>query len=176
MADPFAMQRWLYRTVFVLFATLFFFARILPLNGMPASIPGPDLMIAMAFAWILRRPEYAPAPLIIAVFLLEDMLYQRPPGLWTAVVLIGTEFVRGRVALMRGLPFPAEWAMVAGVLTGMVLLNRLVLALALVPLPALSMEMLRVLTTMGAYPFVVLATRMVFDLHDPEKDRMGRRA
>lgn len=176
MADPLALQRWIYRAIFVGFAALFYVIRILPLSTLPPTLPGPDLMIALAFAWILRRPDFVPAPLIIAVFLLEDLLYHRPPGLWAAIVLLGTEFIRGRVALLRGLPFPVEWAMVAAVLVAMTLLERLLLAAALVPQATLTAEMLRVLTTMIAYPVVVLATRFVFALHDPEQDRLGRRA
>jgi len=47
--------------------------RILPLSTEPGSVPGPDVVLCLTFAWVLRRPEYVPALLIAAV--LANWLY-----------------------------------------------------------------------------------------------------
>ena len=75
---------------------------------------GPDLMLAFTFAWVLRRPDYVPVLLIAAIFLLEDMLLMRPPGLWTADRADrDRDPARSREPRPREMPFMAEWAMVA---------------------------------------------------------------
>ena len=51
-------------------------------QGSNRFLIGPDLLIAFAFAWSLRRPEYVPSLLLALLFLLADLLLQRPPGLW----------------------------------------------------------------------------------------------
>ena len=163
MIDPVLAHRWGHRVAFVGIAAVFFFLRILPLETTPGGWPGPDLLLALAFAWVLRRPDYVPAALIVAVFLLDDMLSQRPPGLWTVLVLTGTEFLRGRIALLRGQPFLAEWAMVAATALCMVMAYRLVLALALVPQAGLMQDIARLVVTLLAYPAVAGLSRLAFD-------------
>lgn len=170
MADRIFQRRWFYQVLFVGLGAVFLFFRILPLSTLPPDWPGPDLMVALTFAWVLRRPEYLPAVLVAVVFLLEDMLYQRPPGLWAALVLLGSEFLRGRVALMRGLPFLVEWAVVAAVLAAMMAVNRLVLAIALVPQVGLLQDGARVLMTLLAYPVAVWFAKAVFSLDGSEAE------
>ncbi len=75
-------------------------------------MPGPDILICVIMAWIVRRPDFLPMPLILFVILLEDLILMRPPGLWTAIVIVATEFLRGRVALTRELSFVVEWLLV----------------------------------------------------------------
>lgn len=170
MVDPVLARRWSFRLGFVALAGLLLLLRLLPLDIAPGGWPGPDLLLALTFAWVLRRPDFVPAALIAMVFLLDDMLSQRPPGLWAALVLLGSEFLRGRIALLRGQPFLAEWAMVAGVALVMVLAGRLVLALAMVPQAALGPEIMRLLLTVLVYPPVAGLSRLVFD-RGPEARR-----
>ena len=59
-----------------------------------ATWPAPDLMLALTLAWVVRRPDLLPAPLIAAYFFVEDILMMRPPGLWALIVLGATEFLR----------------------------------------------------------------------------------
>ena len=164
MVDPLTAQRWSFRALYLGLAALLIFFRLLPLSTLPGGVPGPDLMLCMTFVWVLRRPDFLPAAAIVAVFLLEDLLLMRPPGLWTVLVLLATEFLRDRVAMMRSLPFFVEWATVAGVLAAMVLANRLILALAMVPQGGLGLTLLQLLVTAIAYPAVVFLTRTAFGL------------
>jgi hypothetical protein len=46
--------------------------------------------------------------------LVEDLVLLRPPGLWTALVVLATEFMRSRAALTRELNFVVEWLLVSG--------------------------------------------------------------
>lgn len=177
MIDPVTAHRWSYRALFLALAALLLFLRLLPLSTLPARIPGPDLMLCITFAWVLRRPDFVPAVAIVAVFVIEDMLAMRPPGLWALVVLLGSEFLRDRAGAMRGLPFMAEWATVTAVMAIMLLANRLVLALVMVPQTGLGLTLLQLLTTVAAYPLVVAASHLALGLRAPgEIGGMGGRA
>lgn len=178
MVDPVAAHRLAYRMLFAGLAFLILFVRILPLDATPARVPGPDLILCGAIAWVMRRPDYAPAALIAAVFLAEDILAMRPPGLWPLVVLFGTEFLRSREATLRELPFVLEWLVAGALVIAMTVSFRLVLAAFLVPQVASGMVALQTVATILAYPAVVLLTRFVLGLRKAapgEVDALGRR-
>ncbi|MFZ5751632.1 MAG: rod shape-determining protein MreD [Pseudomonadota bacterium] len=178
MVDPTRTVRWSYRGLFLLLSAFFVFLRILPLSTVPSSWPGPDLMLCLTFAWVLRRPDFVPALMIAAVFLIEDILYMRPPGLMALLILLGSEFLRSREPGMRGLPFPAEWAVVAVVMVTIMLVYRAVLAILVVPQGAFGFALLQVLTTILAYPVVVWVSHHLFGLRRAatgEVDALGHR-
>ncbi len=178
MVDPVAAQRLAYRLLFAGLAALILFVRILPLGAVPARVPGPDLILCGAIAWVLRRPDYAPAALIAAVFLVEDVLSMRPPGLWPLLVLLGTEYLRSREAVLRDLPFALEWLVAGALVVALTMVQRLALAVFLVPQVPVGMAALQTVSTVLAYPAVVLLTRFVFGLRKAapgEFDAFGRR-
>lgn len=178
MVDGATRQVWLHRLLFVALALFLLFARLLPLGGEAGDLPGPDLLLCLIFAWTMRRPDYLPALLIAAVVLLEDMILMRPPGLWTALVLVAAEFVRGRVALTRELSFGVEWLLVSGLMVGLLLTYRVVFALVLLPQPGFGYALVQVVWSVLCYPVVVFLSRYVLDLHKPamgEIDAYGRR-
>lgn len=158
MVDALTLRRMIYWLLFAALSALVFFAHLLPIEVGAARLPAPDLILCLAFAWVLRRPDYVPLLLVALVTLLGDWLLLRPPGLWTALVLIGLEFLRTRQQFTREMPFPVEWAMVASVLLAATLANRLVLALFQVPQGGLGLTLLQLGATALAYPLVVLVT------------------
>lgn len=169
---------WLHRLIFLAVALFLTFLRLLPLDSIAGHLPGPDILVCMTLAWMVRRPEYLPAPMIAAVILSEDFLLMRPPGLWTAIVLMGAEFVRSRAALTRELSFGVEWLLVAGVMLAMFTANRLVMGLAFVDQPVLGFALVQLLWSVLAYPAVVAFSRFGLDLHKPamgEIDAYGRK-
>lgn len=178
MVDGATRSIWLHRLLFIAIALLLLFFRLLPLGSMAGELPGPDVLLCIVFAWTMRRPDYLPALLITVVVLLEDMILMRPPGLWTALVVIASEFVRARVALTRELNFGVEWLLVAGMMVAMLLVYRLVFAVVLMPQPAFGFAMVQVLWSIMCYPAVVGLSRYLLDLHKPamgEVDAYGRR-
>lgn len=178
MGDFWRQQHWMYRAVFLALALVFLFFRLLPLGDEPGTLPGPNLILGLILAWIVRRPDYLPVPLILGVLLVEDLVLLRPPGLWTAIVILATEFLRGRTMLTRELSFTVEWALVSGLMIGMLLTYRLVLGLAMVPQPPFGFAAAQILWTIAAYPLIVGASRLMIDLKKPatgEVDDYGRR-
>lgn len=164
--------------VYVSAALLLLFLRLLPLHPGAVSWPGPDLLLALTIAWVLRRPEQVPVLLIAVIFLIEDVLLQRPFGLWAAIVVIGTEAARHREVRWREHAFMVEWLRVSALIVAMTLAVRVAMALFILPLPALGQVMLQLLATIAAYPPVVLAGHFLFGLRripPGEADAMGYR-
>ena len=178
MIDPRATRRWLYRGLYLAICSVLVFVHILPVDLQAGRVPGPDLMICLTFAWVLRRPRFVPTLLIAFVFLVTDMLYMRPPGLWAALVVIGVEFLRSREQPTRETPFMVEWGMVAAVLTVITLAYRLILWLTMVPQVSLGLTLLELIFTLLAYPVVVFASRALLGVRKiapGELDALGNR-
>lgn len=169
---------WLYRGLFVALAAFVLFLRILPLGSIAGNWPGPDLLLCLIMAWVMRRPDYLPVLLIALVVFIEDLILMRPPGLWTALTVVATEFLRSRVALTRELNFAVEWLLVAGLMIGMLLAYRLIFALVLLPQPPLGFALMQILWSVLCYPVIVIASRLALYLRKPamgEVDERGRR-
>lgn len=178
MIEFWRQEHWIFRGLFLTIALVLLFIRLLPLGSAPGALPGPDLLICVIMAWIVRRPDFLPMPLILTVILLEDLILMRPPGLWTAIVILATESLRGRVALTRELSFVVEWLLVSGVMLAMMLLYRLTLGLAFVPQAPFGFAIVQVLWSIAVYPVVVGLSRLALDLRKPatgEVDSFGRR-
>lgn len=170
---------WMHRLIFVLVAAFLMFLRLLPIHPAAAgSLPGPDFLLCLIFAWTMRRPEYLPLWLLAAILLMEDFLLMRPPGLWTALVILAAEFIRGRIALTRELNFGTEWLLVSGLMLAVFLAYRIIFALVFLPQPAFGYAVIQILWSILAYPAVVAVSRFVLDLRKPatgETDAYGRR-
>lgn len=178
MVEGQVQRAWVYRGLFLLVALVLLFIRILPLGSVAGDWPGPDILLCLVFAWATRRPDYLPVWLLAGVLLLEDLVLMRPPGLWTALVIVAVEFVRSRVALTRELAFMAEWALVAGLMVGLLLAYRMVFTVSFLPQPGFGFAMMQTLWSILCYPLVVGASRIAFDLRKPatgEVDSYGRR-
>lgn len=178
MAEAVLGGVWIWRLVYLLAFLVMLFLRLLPLPTVPGALPGPDLLLCLSCAWVLRRPDHLPALLIAGAVLVEDLLLMRPPGLWAAIVLIGTEFLRSRAAFSRELTWVSEWIMVSIVMSAMLLGYRLLMTLMVLPQPGLGMSVTQLIFTVIAYPFVVGVLRVTLGLRKPiagEVDARGRR-
>ena len=148
-------------------------------QGSNRFLIGPDLLIAFAFAWSLRRPEYVPSLLLALLFLLADLLLQRPPGLWAVLALLACENLKGRSRSLRDATFGAEWIAVAVLLTVILITNRIVLSVILVAPPQLRLSLLELGMTILVYPAVVFVTRSLMGVRRAapgELDALGGRA
>ena len=178
MADGIVRRVWLYRGIFVGLALFILFVRLLPLGTVPGHLPGPDLLLCILLAWVMRRPDYLPVVMITLIVFLEDVMLMRPLGLWTALVVLATEFLRSRAALTRELSFAVEWMLIAGLMIGLLLAYRLFFAVAFVPQPAFGFALTQTIWSILCYPIVVMASRLILDLRKPamgELDDIGRR-
>ena len=169
---------WIMRSLYVFVCMVLIFIQLLPLDTVPKVWAAPELILAVTFAWVLRRPEFVPPFLIALLFLLADLLLQRPPGLWAALVLLGSETLRSRAPGLRDLTFPVEWLTVATTLVIMTLGYRLILGLTVVDQAPLGLSLIQLVMTLLAYPIVVFVTQAIFGvrkLAPGDVDAMGNR-
>lgn len=191
MAERSLSGRLWFAALFLGVGALIWLFRLLPLEGLgdPSLPPGetsltlarwpaPDIMLALTLAWVVRRPDLLPAPVIVVYFFIEDILMMRPPGLWALIVLGATEFLRRRNPTLRGLVFWLEFALVSALMLGMFLLNRMVLGIVMVPQAPLGLSLAQFVGTVGIYPVVVACLHFGLGLRKPatgEVDDLGQK-
>lgn len=177
MAEQTNARLWMMRMTFVGMCAVAIFFHLLPLQTAPRNWAGPDLIIALTFAWALRRPEYVPALSVAVVLLLADLMLQRPPGLLALLVVLGVENLKSRSRGLREAPFLAEWSVVAVVLIAITLINRLVLGILVVQQAPLGLSIFQMVATLMFYPVVVAFSRFVLGVRKAmpgEVNAMGR--
>ncbi len=165
MANTYLARLWLGRLTFLAVAWLVLALALVPHDFTPRLIPAPDLLLGLAFAFMLRRPDFLPVWLVALVFFVSDLLLMRPPGLWSAIIILAMEFTRNQEHRLRELAFPFELAFVGAVMFLAMIANRLILSLLIVPQGGFGTLMLLFLTSLLAYPLVVLFCSMVLRLH-----------
>ncbi len=170
---------WLMRGAFIGLALLAMFCHLLPLSTLPSRLAPPDVLLAFTFAWVLRRPDYAPALSIAFVFFLADLLLQRPPGLMAALVLLGCTYLMTRAAGMREASFAGEWLAVCLTIIGITVLNRVTLWVLAVDQAQLGPVLIQMILTMLFYPVAALVTHFVLrvrKLTPGDAEAIGARA
>lgn len=170
---------WWMRFVYLGLAMTLLFFQLLPLETLPRGWAPPDLLVAITFAWMLRRPDYVPLLSIAAALLMTDLLLQRPPGLWAALVVAGSAFLKNRVSGQGEVSFVGEWASVGLVLIAMTVFNRLILGITAVDLASLWLVFSQLLLTIIAYPLVALFSQTLMGvrkLTPADADVLGARA
>ncbi|MGR3623445.1 rod shape-determining protein MreD [Pseudophaeobacter sp.] len=166
------------RACFAGLACLVIFFRLLPLETVTRTWAPPDLLIALAMAWSLRRPDYVPAILLALVFLAADLLFHRPPGLLALLAVLGCEFLQSRTHPQYETTFAAEWLSVALTITAITMVNRFTLSMFAVEQAPLSLSMIEMLATILAYPLVALFSQSVLGvrkLSPAEAEALGAR-
>ncbi|MCK8483061.1 rod shape-determining protein MreD [Aliiroseovarius sp. S2029] len=178
MTDHLTLMRWLFSLALVLIAAVVLFARLLPIDLTPGRFPGPDILLAFTFAWVLRRPDYVPVLLVAILFFLMDMLLLRVPGVWPLMVVAGSEFLRRRESGLRERHFLVEWGLVAMTLFAMLVGQRILLAVFFVGQVPFGRELLQLISTALAYPLVVFVSVFLLGVEklQPGDDAITRQA
>lgn len=170
---------WFMRLAFVLLGLGALVFHLLPLITIPGRMAPPDLMMGFTFAWVLRRPEYAPVVLIALLWFLSDLLLMRPPGLMTVLVILGSEYLVTRAGGMRDASFLGEWFAVTLTVVAITILYRTTLWLFAVDQAQLSLSVIQAGLTIAAYPVIACFTHYVLrvrKLAPGDSDAIGGRA
>lgn len=171
-------RTWSARVAYLVLAFVLLAAPLLPLNTVPRAYGAPDILLAVTAAWAARRPDSLPALVVLGVFLLADFLFQRPPGLMAALVLLMTESLRRRSARLRKGSFLGEWMAVSTWIAAVGLLNHLILALLMTPQAALRFTLVQIVLTIVLYPVIAGIAHGALGLRRPaqgEVDALGHR-
>ena len=164
MAELHARRILAWRTAYVLIGLAVIFYRILPLDTGTPGLPGPDFILCITLAWVLRQPASVPLGLILFLFLIGDFLLQRPPGLLTGFAVLGSEFLRTRRPGIAETPFLFEWAVVTGVILTIVIGQRVVLWILVADQPSLGLSLMEGLATIVIYPLVVILSKFILGM------------
>ena len=178
MADTPSMQVWAGRMMFVAVIGLIMFIQLLPIDTRPDVWPVPDFMLIVTVAWTARRPDFAPVLMIAFLFLLADLMFQRPPGLWAGLVVILTEVLRRRARQIRNSPLLLEWGSVAVGIVGITLAYRIALSIVMTPQPAFGLTLMQMVMTIVLYPVILVIAHFVFGVSRPapgQTDSLGHR-
>ena len=169
---------WGYRALLLALVSVVGFILLLPLGSRAGGIPGPDVVLLIVFSWVIMRPDYVPLFLAAGIFLVADLLFMRPIGLWAALSLIGSEFLRSRRLQLRDATFFFEWLLVVTAIAAMTLVNALILSMLSVEQPSLGLTLIRLIFTAIAYPVIVILAGRAFGvkkLGSADLDRIGHR-
>jgi len=150
----------------------------MPIDTLPRRWPWPDLLVVTTMVWVARRPDFAPFWVIAGLFLLTDLLFQRPPGLWAALVLILSEAIRKRAPNIRNMPIGLEWGTVTVGIVAITLIYRLTLAILFLPQAPLGLTLIQMAMTILFYPLVVVLAHFIFGVSRPapgQVDSLGHR-
>ncbi len=167
MAEAASARIWSKRAMFGVIAFGIVFLQLLPLNTVPKLWAMPDFLLVFTMVWVARRPDFVPVLGIAVVFLMADLLFQRPPGLMTATVVLASEAVRARAMGLRNASFGLEWFTVALAIAGITVGNRLVLALVMTPQAPLGLTLIQMVMTILVYPVIVALAHLVFGVSRP---------
>ncbi|MFQ1702502.1 rod shape-determining protein MreD [Loktanella agnita] len=176
MAETHVARLWMNRSAFVLLAFVLIVTRLVPLDARPDTWAPPDILLAMTLVWVARRPDYLPVYVIAVIFLMADMLFQRPPGLWAALVVLLTEAVRRRAHEFRNMPLVLEWSSIAFGIAAITLANRMVLAIVMTPQAPLGLTLVEMTLTILVYPLAVFVAYTLFGVGRPNLIDNGKRA
>lgn len=136
-------------------------AALIPFDTGADGWPGPDLVLALTLAWVVRRPAGAPFWAVAALGMAADLMLARPVGLGALALLVAAEVLRPRAAALRAGWFLVEWAAVAALAAATLAAMNLALAAAfLAPLP-LGLLARQAATTALAYPFAAGALALL---------------
>ena len=178
MTENTVSRLWFMRTMFILLSVGVIFLHLLPLSTLPGTLAAPDIILALAFCWALRRPEFVPALLIGLVMLFADLMMSRPPGLFAAIALVAVEMLKARASQLLNTPFSVEWITASMAIAAVIVGYRLILMLLLVESFALSTALVQILFTILIYPVVIGVSWVFFGLRKPtlgEVNALGQR-
>ncbi|MEM9435863.1 MAG: rod shape-determining protein MreD [Pseudomonadota bacterium] len=170
---------WAMRALYAMLMILILFLQLLPLETTPRGWAAPDFLLCLTMVWVARRPELAPIWLVAALFLLADLLLQRPPGLWAALALVATEVLRARASDLRETVFAFEWLMVSAILLCFYVALMICWAVMVPYDISNSLLALQLLLTILLYPALAGLSGMLFRVSNPvagQTDVLGRKA
>lgn len=162
---------WSQRLLYLLISLLFILWLIAPQNPLSQALPTPEFLFCFTLAIILRRPEVLPVILIAIVFLFCDVLFNRPIGLWTAIVIIISEFAKTQYWRYKGSNFVTAWFFISFLSSVGIFLYMIVLNLLLVPQANFWQYLIWALITILIYPIMFCLSFLIVGFDNQSYER-----
>lgn len=134
------------------------------------AMPSPDLLVCVVAYFVTRAPEAAPLLLVFALGLARDLLTDVPPGLGALSLVLATEILRGRRAMLARQPFVVEWLWFALAVCAMAAMQWIGVLLSLDQPPYLADLGRHLAATLFIYPLIVVFCRGVLGFRAVQSD------
>lgn len=169
---------WAYRLLYFGLGLLMIAYPLLPLQFSPDRLAAPELLFALTMAWVVRQPKSAPFLLVAWLALVADAVLMRPLGLWAMMLVVSSEIIRFSYKSIQERGILMEFAMVAGLLTALAILQNLILWVSFSQPLDLARVVQFVMLTLVCYPVMVAFLHYILRVRKPDHsnrpDRLGK--
>tara|TARA_B100001989_G_scaffold218903_1_gene170594 strand:+ start:175 stop:690 length:516 start_codon:yes stop_codon:yes gene_type:complete len=141
-----------HQVIYFCIGLLIIFFQILPLQTTPQTWSGPNILLVFFAANVSKRPEFTSSFLIANIFLIEDFFLMRPPGLMSALTVLGFYFLKRKFQNQEVNSFIFGWGSVAACLTIILLLYYFISVLLFIPSAGFKLTLMELLMTLALYP------------------------
>ncbi len=146
------IKSFFHQFIYFCIGLLIIFFQILPLQTTPQTWSGPNILLVFFAAIVSKRPEFISSFLIASVFLIEDFFLMRPPGLMSALTVLGFYFLRRKFQNQEVNSFIFGWGSVASWLTIILLVYYFISVLLFIPSAGFKLTLMELLMTLALYP------------------------
>ena len=146
------VKSFIHQILYFCIGLLIIFFQILPLQTTPQSWSGPNVLLVFFTAIVMKKPEFISSFLIAIIFLIEDFFLMRPPGLMSALTVIGLYFVKRKFQNQDKNSLIFIWGNVAVCLTLILLVCYFVSALLFIPSAGFRLTIMELVVTLALYP------------------------
>ena len=164
-----------HQIVYFCIGLLIIFFQILPLQTTPQTWSGPNVLLVFFAAIVSTRPEFTSSFLVASIFLIEDFFLMRPPGLMSALTVLGFYFLTRKFQNQEGNSFIFGWGSVTTCLTIILLLYYLISVLLFIPSAGFKLTLMELLTTLALYPIFSVLIRSFVKLNLTEAEKIIQR-
>jgi len=149
------IRPWIYYVKYLLICFFILSFQLLPMRIVHQEVLWPNLMYLVTVGWLIRKPSYLPVILILFAHIISDIVLLKPLGLWSAISLIGYEFLRWRSLSQGRLKLGQELVLVTSVLILLTFLQIGVELIFKIESPPIEMILLQLTFTLLIYPVVI---------------------
>lgn len=157
-------RRWAVPLAFAIFGVAMVFIGLVPQNLTPSRFSGPDLVLALSIAIVIRRADLLPFWLVACVVLLADFLLARPLGLSAFATVAVVEIARLNRLSFLDMFFLMEWAAVAALIILAAVTQQFLLGFVLLPGHDWITVLWQVSLSILCYPLIVMMSTLILGI------------
>ena len=160
-----------HQVIYFCIGLLIIFFQILPLQTTPQTWSGPNILLVFFAAIVSKRPEFISSFLIASIFLIEDFFLMRPPGLMSALTVLGFYFLKRKFQNQEVNSFIFSWASVTTCLTIILLLYYFISVILFIPSAGFKLTLMELIVTLALYPIfsILIGSLDKLNLTEAEK-------
>ena len=141
-----------HQLVYFCIGLLIIFFQILPLQTVPQTWSGPNVLLVFFATIVTKRPEFTSSFLVASIFLIEDFFLMRPPGLMSSLTVLGFYFLKRKIQYQEGNSLILGWGSVITCLTIILLLYYFISVLLFIPSAGFRLTLIELIVTLALYP------------------------